>query len=148
MATAGFREFLRSRNGRYVGIALITLGLGGAAYSIFSGLHSDTDALIGDPIFIDAKTDQVFHAKLGPGMSIPIKAPSGGNTGYPPEACYWTKDGKPKSEPTFVCLNSLKGLPEPTFCPDCGRLVRSHNPMPGHNSKPPPTKQEYEARGR
>jgi hypothetical protein len=146
MSSAGFREFLRSKNGQYLGVALLTLGLAAVAYSVYSNVHSDTDDLVGNPVFMDSKTGQVFHAKLKPGMPFPIKGPSGADA-YPPEGCYWTKDGKPKQEPTYVLLNTYKGLPEPTFCPECGRLVRPHNPMPTPGSKPPPTKEEYEARG-
>ena len=78
--------------------------------------------------------------------SVPAKAPSGGNTGYPSEKCYWTKDGKIKTEPTYVLLNIYKNSSEPTFCPDCGRLVVSHNPAPVAGRSAPPTKGEYQKR--
>ena len=64
--------------------------------------------------------------------------------GVPQPRIFWTKDGKPKQDPTPVLLNSWIGKSGPTFCPDCGRLVVGHNPIPGPNSKPPPTKADYE----
>jgi hypothetical protein len=142
----GFREFLESPKGRYAGIAVITLGLAAAGYSIYSnvGESAVVDMTTHRP-FIDAKTGKLFYVDMTAGVGVPTRAPSGGDTGYPPELCYWTKDGKIKSEPTYVLLNTYKGLPEPTFCPDCGRLVRGHNPTAFPNSKPPPTKAEYEA---
>ncbi|MCC6969165.1 MAG: hypothetical protein IT434_03000 [Phycisphaerales bacterium] len=46
------------------------------------------------------------------------------------EACFWTKDGKAKLEPTYVLLNEMTGKTGPTICPDCGRTVVAHNPLP------------------
>jgi hypothetical protein len=80
------------------------------------------------------------------GQSIPIKAPSGNNSGYPAELCYWTKDGQAKTDPTPVLLNVLVGKPGPTFCPDCGRLVVGHNPRPGAGVKAPMTQEEWKKR--
>lgn len=143
---AGFREFFRSRNGQYVAFAFIALGVAAAAYSIYSNLGpSEAIDMANHRPFIDAKTGKLFYADMKPGVTIPVKAPSGGMTGYPPEACYWTKDGKIKDTPTYVLLNSTLGKSEPTFCPDCGRLVRSHNPMAMPGRKPPPTKEQYES---
>jgi len=79
---------------------------------------------------------------------MPVLAPSGKNTGYEAELCYWTKDGKPKETPTPVLLNIYKGIKGPTFCPDCGRLVVGHNPPAMEGAKPPPTKDEYTPRYR
>jgi hypothetical protein len=142
----GFREFLESPKGRYAGIAVITLGLAAAGYSIYSNVGSASLDMANNRVFIDAKTGQVFQTQINPGDTIPIKAPSGSNTGYEAERCYWTKDGQVKTVPTYVLLNSYKGLSEPTFCPDCGRLVKMHNPAPLTGSKPPPTKDQYDAR--
>jgi hypothetical protein len=98
-------------------------------------------------IFIDSKTMQPFDVTLREGMMVPIKAPSGGNTGYPAELCYWTKDGGTRKTPYAVLLkNVLNPNAGPTFCPDCGRLVRPHNPAPGPGVSVPPTEAEYNAR--
>ncbi len=79
-------------------------------------------------------------------MHIPVKSPfTGKETGYKAELCFWTKDGSTKTDPTAVLMNDDVGKPGPTFCPDCGRLVVHHNPVPGPHSKPPPTREEYEA---
>jgi len=98
-------------------------------------------------MFIDAKTGKPYSIELKEGMPFPAPAPSGGNTGYPAEKCYWTKDGKEKKDPTYVLLNRFVAKPEPTFCPDCGRLVVGHNPRPGDGVRPPPTQEEYSKRG-
>jgi hypothetical protein len=42
-----------------------------------------------------------------------------------------------------VLINQWKNSTEPTFCPDCGRLVVGHNPPAVAGSTPPPTKEEY-----
>jgi hypothetical protein len=97
--------------------------------------------------FICSQTGQVFKHAPQKGESIPVYSPfSGANTGYPAEFCYWTADGQIKSTPTPVLLNSWIGKSGPTFCPDCGRLVVSHNPFPSPGDKPPPTREEYERR--
>jgi hypothetical protein len=94
-------------------------------------------------VFIDSATMKPFNHELKAGESIPVKAPSGGNTGYQAELCYWTKDGKVKDEPTAVLLNEAVSKPGPTFCPDCGRLVVPHNPHASADATPPPTQSEY-----
>lgn len=99
-------------------------------------------------MFMDAGTSPPtpFRAALTVGMAVPIKAPSGGNTGFPAETCFWTKDGQTKTDPTYVLVNQAAGRPGPTFCPDCGRLVTVHNPAPDGKRPPPPTQAEYLAR--
>jgi hypothetical protein len=99
-----------------------------------------------DPVFMNAETGYVFHAKLKPDMTIPVVCPDTGKaTGYMPETCYWTKDGHVKDDPTYVLLNMYKGVSGPTFCPDCGRLVVLHNPPAVEGRRPPPTQDEYNA---
>ena len=143
----GPREFLNTTAGKViVGIAglillLVVVWLG----KTYLG-SSEAEALSTDRVFIDAKTGKQYNYSIQPGDKIPVKAPSG-MSGYPAEPCYWTKDGKPKQEPTWVLLNEYVGKPAPTFCPDCGRIVRSHNPAPqAPDFRPPPTKAEYERR--
>ena len=98
-------------------------------------------------VFIDSKTMQPFKVTLESGMMIPIKAPSGGNTGYPAELCYWTKDGGTRKDPYPVLLkNVLDPNAGPTFCPDCGRLVIGRNPAPEPGRAAPLTEAEYTAR--
>ncbi len=101
-------------------------------------------AAANERIFVDAAFDppRPFKVKLQAGMQIPVLSPlSQKQTGYPAELCYWTKDGKPKSDPTAVLLNETIGKDGPTFCPDCGRLVVPHNPTA--TGEPPPTQPEY-----
>lgn len=143
----GFREFLRSSNGRYVGYALVVLGVAAAGYSIYANLHDENAAVANSPTFVCAETGKSFAHTLQIGETLPIMSPySGKKTGYLAELCFWTKDGKIKKDPTPVLLNHFRNQPEPTFCPDCGRLVVGHNPPPFPNSTPPPTRAEYEAK--
>lgn len=93
--------------------------------------------------FICAETGKPFSLTITPGLTLPVRSPySGKDTGYPAELCYWTKDGAIRTEPVPVLLNSYLGRRDPTFCPDCGRLVRSRNPQPVPGSAPP-TRQQY-----
>lgn len=81
---------------------------------------------------IDSETREVF---LEFGIPEDGRAPymhpeTGERTLYPAEKCYWAKEGGAKLDPTYVLLNELIGSKEPTKCPDCGRRVVRHNPMP------------------
>ena len=101
-------------------------------------------------VFICSETLKSFKVNLADisGASLPIHSPhSNKDTGFPAELCYWTADGQIKKEPTAVLLNSLIDQPEPTFCPDCGRLVVGHNPLP-RPDRPPPTREEWEQQHR
>ena len=138
------RKFLKTPAGLGVAVVLALACLGAAYYSVRGAFSSEGAAISADRMFIDAATGKPFRHELTMGEPIPVKAPGGGNTGYPAEACYWTKDGKIKTEPTWVFVaGPWKGTSEPTFCPDCGRLVVGHNPKPESGAKPPPTKAEY-----
>jgi len=81
---------------------------------------------------VDAVSGEVFAGyRLDMQESYPWRnTKTGERTLYPAELCYWTKDGKAKSEPTAVLLNDLVGKPGKTFCHDCGRQVVGRNPMP------------------
>jgi len=41
-------------------------------------------------------------------------------------------------------MNTYIGKPEPTFCPDCGRLVVARNPVAQPGMRPPPTREQWE----
>ena len=138
-------EFFRSPKGRVVAVALVIVGLAAVAYSLYSNMGSPAYDLASSRVYMDPKTGQPFPVTVRQGMEMPPKAPSGAD-GVPAEACYWTKEGTAKEEPTYVLLNSHVGKPEPTFCPDCGRLVKGHNPAPITGRKAPPTKDEYDQR--
>jgi hypothetical protein len=126
-----------------VAVVLALACLGAAFYTIRGTLFSEAETLSVDHTFVDAATGKPYSYELQIGSTVPAPAPSGGKTGYPAEACFWNKDGSPKKDPTFVLLNLYKGNNEPTFCPDCGRLVVGHNPRPGPTGHAPPTKEEY-----
>ncbi len=82
---------------------------------------------------VDSETNDVFKEfKIPEGSKWPLKNPKTGTLSlYPAEACYWTTDGKYKEKPTWVFLRAYtQGLDAKTVCPDCGRPVVGHNPMP------------------
>ena len=137
------REFFRTPVGMAIAGAVVLIGVVFAVGAIRGITTSEAEALSNQRMYIDASTGKPFKVTIKEGMNSPVKAPSGGTTGWPAESCYWTKDGKVKEEPTYVLLNILKGSKDPTFCPDCGRLVVGHNPRASADRKPPPTKEEY-----
>ncbi|HRK32576.1 MAG TPA: hypothetical protein PLD59_16045 [Tepidisphaeraceae bacterium] len=142
-------EFVNSPKGRPIAITFAVLAVLGTGYLLYSAAGG-SDAVISstDRVFICSETGKTFRYTLKVGDMTPVKSPhSGKETGYEPERCYWTADGKPKPEPTYVLLNAAVGKPGPTFCQDCKRLVVGLNPPAGAGEQPPPTEQEYKARG-
>lgn len=116
-------------------ISILTLGVIAflfIGYKTFTGFRSPTAELSRTRVMIDAATgDIITRFRLEDGMSMPYPHPrTGERTVWPAEACFWTADGKAKLEPTYVLLNEFVGKPGPTKCPDCGRDVVRHNPMP------------------
>jgi len=142
----GVREFFDTTAGKATAGVVILVGIVVAIYSARKSFSNEMASMSRERLFVDSVTGKGFEHTVGSGDRIPLKAPSGGNTGYPAELCYWTKDGKTKTDPTPVLLNSWVGKPGATFCPDCGRLVVPHNPAPAPGAKPPPTQAEYKAR--
>jgi hypothetical protein len=145
---AGLREFLNGPIGKGVAIGVVVIGLIVGFISMKRNLGSgEASYLSTDRVFIDTENGKTFTYTVKLGDTIPVKSPhSGKNTGVEAERCFWTKDGKPKNDPTFVLLNSRKGGSEPTFCPDCGRLVVPLNSVAVVGAPPPPTKEEWEKR--
>lgn len=94
-------------------------------------------AISAERAYICAVTGKAFEYTVKRGDHEPVMSPyTHRRTGYAAEKCYWTKDAegnwKAKLEPTFVLLKSKldPNTTEETHCPDCGRLVVGHNPMP------------------
>jgi hypothetical protein len=142
------QRFFNSAPGKVL-LVLVILGGGVFAYYQIRNVFGESAgaAHANDRIFVCSETGKSFHVTLTASTQVPAYSPfSGKPTGYPAELCYWTADGKIKSEPTAVLMNVYVGKSGPTFCPDCGRLVVGHNPQPHEGSTPPPTKAEYEAR--
>ena len=137
------REFLKGGAGKVLAAVVVAVGLVAIVMQVRRLTTSEGERLSANRMFVDAETGEAFEYNLSGNAEIPAPAPSGKKTGYPAEACYWTKDGQAKPEPTWVLINMWKGSNEPTFCRDCGRLVVGHNPAPGPGVSPPPTKDEY-----
>jgi hypothetical protein len=142
------REFLATGAGRAVSgaavlVAAVVLFL--SVRSFFGG--SNAAAIASERTYIDSATGTPFDHELTKGETIPVKAPSGGKTGYPAELCFWTPDGKVKEDPDPVLLNSYvhPESKDSTFCKVCGRLVVNHNPRPQPGDRPPPTSAEQAA---
>jgi hypothetical protein len=97
-------------------------------------------------MFICSETGKAFRHTLREGQSIPVRSPhSGRQTGYEADTCYWTREGSISDEPRYVYVAGRWGGSGPTFCPDCGRLVRPLNPAPRPGAAPPPMEAEYRA---
>lgn len=77
---------------------------------------------------IDMETGEVFeNMRLGDGVSFPVRNPNRGtDTLVPAEECYWTRDGRAKTTPTWVYVPQSGSA----ICPDCGRKVVGRNPAP------------------
>lgn len=130
--------------GKWLAALISAAALGALVWIAFAWLGPDEgQRLSAQRMFIDATTGQPFMHRLSADEAIPVVAPTGGRTGFPAEPCYWTVDGKAKPQPTWVLIGLWKGSREPTFCPDCGRLVVGHNPAPRAGQAPPPTRNEY-----
>ena len=143
------QNFLATGPGRVAAAALVLIGLGAVAFAAMRVFGPSAAARTSrERTFICAETKKPFDYTIKAGDMIPVRSPhSGKNTGYPAEICSWTQDGKVGKE-TVVLLNSHLGSSEPTFCPDCGRLVVGHNPLADTSRKPPPTREEYRGNGR
>ena len=145
---AGVREFFQTPAGKGVAGVFVAVAVCAAGYVLLHGNGSAEIDALNTRYFVDAENGKSFSANLEK-ATVPMTSPfSGKKTAWPAELCYWTKDGKPKTDPTPVLLNEYKGKQEPTFCPDCGRLVVGHNPQPSPNGRPPPTQAEYASSGR
>lgn len=121
-----------------IAIAVVALLAIGAGAFLVANQLAGSDNLAAKTerrTMVDAKTGEVFEdLRLPSGAPIPYTNPNTGEDNlFPAEACFWNADGSAKLEPAWVLLNEFKGEPGPTICPDCGRRVVAHNPMPPDN---------------
>lgn len=80
-----------------------------------------------------AETGKAYEKAIEEGETEPFMSPfTDRQTGYLAEPCYWTAEGKAKLEPTWVLVKTRvdPNTTEKTYCPDCGKEVVGHNPMP------------------
>lgn len=114
-------------------VAIIaTIGALTALAIQFTGRAPDYGSLTRQRTAKDAVTGELFEKfHIKDGDTLPwVNPKTGQRTLYPVERCYWTRDGKAKTEPTFVILNEMLGKEGPTICPDCAHVVVRHNPEP------------------
>jgi len=113
-------------------LSLLLLGVAGVfAYNTFYAAEPvklDTPPIV----CICAETGKTFDYKPQQSDTFPVTSPyTNKETGYRAEACYWQEDSdEPLEKPTWVLLNEDIGKAGVTECPDCGRIVVRHNPMP------------------
>jgi hypothetical protein len=143
---SGIREFLNSGPGKVVSALLCLSAVGVAAVLIVRNLGGDPSIAANQRVFVDVSTGQPFGHDLTLGEEIPVLAPSGSRSGYPAERCYWTREGTPTDQPSFVVLNETMAKTGPTFCPDCDRLVVGHNPVASADRQPPPTRAQLSSK--
>lgn len=103
----------------------------GAAVFAARALRTETGSLerwSQQHTMVDTQTGEVFvDMRLPDGAVFPYKNPNTGTqTLMPAEACFWTRDGKAKMDPTWVYVPQG----ERVTCPDCGRPVVGRNPRP------------------
>ncbi len=118
-----------------VAVVVAVVLVGYVLFSLVGG--SPDDVAVADAnsrILMDSQTGELFKFSLedidGP---YPLKNPkTGTKTLYPTEVCY-ARSCANKPNGTHVILNVHFGKDEPTYCPECGALVRFHNP--GRSSK-------------
>jgi hypothetical protein len=123
------REWIREKLGTAGALVILALAIGLLGWRV---LRKDPNVIATEKRhFICSETLKVFEYSLKEGDRYPIRSPySKKNTGWPAEACYWNADGTVKREPTYVLLNEFIGVEGPTICPDCGKKVVRHNPLP------------------
>jgi hypothetical protein len=125
-----------------LGLVVAVVLFAGAAFllyrSFWKGVHEAAEPV--EATFMCIETGKTFRHAMELEEKWPVVSPFTNRlTGYPTEQCYWTKDGKRKKMPTYVVLNEHLNKPGDTICPDCGRIVVGHNPLP-----PPGTPQAGE----
>jgi hypothetical protein len=131
-------QFARSRHG--VAAVVLLVSLVTITCAIRALLDDGSVATTQRITCIDATDGRTFTVRITPGLHFPVRAPSGNDTGFPAEACYWNADGTTRTEPVYVLLNPYRGVDAPTYCHDCGRLVVVQNPQPVPGLSPPPKK--------
>ena len=126
----------RQRRTFQLGLSLLLLAAAGLIYWARSTADDPRaeEALVAGAntrVFVCTVTGRSFPYKAKEGETEPIESPfTGRKTAWAAEPCYWTRDGKAKREPTYVVLKERMGINEKTICPNCGREVVGHNPLP------------------
>ena len=101
-----------------------------AVRSFRNSLGDSTAEAANTRTLMDVETGELFEVEVDENFGpFPMVNPKNGNkTLYATEVCYartcLDKGG------THVIMNELLGKEGPTYCPQCGALVRFHNPGP------------------
>ncbi len=123
-----FRQLMAGPLGMVLGVVMLAAA-GVVIWFFFHG--TDAGDASANRNFMCSETNKPFNHRIEDGETYPIISPfTKRPTGFPAERCYWTKDGKAKLNPTLVILNTYLEKDGPTICPDCGKIVRPHNPPP------------------
>lgn len=130
----GVGAMLGDMKGVIIGGVCLIVTIGALAFlaTKVGGGPPDAGAASRVRVAMDAESGEVFERfRIREGDTMPWAHPSTGErTMYPIEKCYWSADGGARAKPTYVILNEMLGQPGPTVCPDCGREVIRHNPLP------------------
>lgn len=144
--TTNIKAFLSEKRSAFAVILAVAVLAGAAVFTIGSDDAGSLASEMNDQIWIDVEGTSFTHS-LKAFDDSPVTGPTG-KQAFRAELCFWTRDGKVKPTPTPVLLNQYKGEPEPTYCPDCDRLVVPLNPPPladvpeDQQRRPPPRREE------
>ncbi len=113
-------------------MAVITVAVAIAAIYSIKGFFGEEDyvARANTRVLMDSETGDLFPFELTENMPpYPhVNPKTGDKTLFPVEWCYARECGAKGGTP--VILNTWLGKEGPTYCPNCGALVRFHNPKP------------------
>ena len=116
-------------------IAGVVVGVGVLVWALTSSSLFARDPMVDASLLrpaVDVSTGTNYPEFRMPSDDAPpwISPSTGEATVWPAELCYWTRDGKARLTPTLVVLHEYLGRTDKTLCPDCGREVVRHNPLP------------------
>jgi len=112
-----------------IGLSILALASAVVGFQLFFR-GADAADFANAVVCIDAESGKVVKDFVPPAGKMAPWTGRGFTKLYPAERCYYDKDGKVKSEPTYVLVKALLGQEGETLCPDCNRKVTLRNPSP------------------